>query len=129
MEKHLFGKMSEFRILRYLKTALRMIIQFNAEEVRYQKLLLEKNPKYFPTVSSHSVGTCQHFVRDPQPLLKTQLKPLILHLGMMETDSVCSLPLGLILEPIHSLCCQPLEQPGGCVATEPFVSPILLGEH
>lgn len=50
---------SEF--LRYLRTALRMMIQFNAGQLRYQKLLLEKNPKYFPTASSHSVGTCQLF--------------------------------------------------------------------
>lgn len=58
MEKHLLGKFSEFRVFQASRAALRMI-QLKAEEPASRNSFEEKTQ--FPTVSSHSAGTCQHF--------------------------------------------------------------------
>lgn len=106
------------------------MIEFNAGELGI-KNSFQKKPQPPPNCFSQlllptvlgpaSILSWPGLQAFPQPLLTTQLKPLILRLGVTETGSVCSLPLGLTLEPIHSLCCHPLVQPGGCLPTEPLV--------
>lgn len=82
---------SEF--LRYLGTALRMIIQFNVGELKTS--IRRKTPNIsqllIPTMSGPaSILSWLGIAAFPQLLLKTQLKPLILHLGVMETGSSSS---------------------------------------